>query len=212
VTRRARQNKSSGRRQGTLSLNPIKQFSAAFKFGHVIRFVGTSAGVAIQCTRAQMLNAIVSNVNATVNNNRILQSVLVKRIVIWSGNNPSTSTFGPTTVTLEWNTQYGPNANISDSVIQNSAVACVDSSPPLRSLASFWSSSGSNESELLFTITTTSQVIIDVHHTFCLSDLGLSTGNTVTAAVGVAGALYYTALDGPRVGAVFTPISLPTLN
>jgi len=196
-----------------MSLNPIKQFSAAFKFGHAIRYTGSTAGVNVSVTRAMLLNTMISNVNSTVNSNRILQSILVKRIRIVGGVNAHNSaTAGVQSATLEWNTQYGPNANISDTTVTQSAPLLIDARPPLRSLASFWSTANNNESEIIFTLNTTTDVVVDVHYTYCLSDLGLSTGNVVTAVAGIAGALYYTALDGPRVGAIFLPISLPSLN
>jgi hypothetical protein len=159
-------------------------------------------------TRSNMLNNLIMNLSGGTSNAGMLNAIRISRIRVYSCNTSATNS---ATVTLEWLSTYGPSKYISDTALGMTSVAMIDSKPPRTSLASAWSLSGSNESDVLFSISCPSSSIIDVTVQLIVMD-GSNARIATTSASGTTGFVYATPLDGPRSGANFGALGLPSLN
>jgi hypothetical protein len=155
-----------------------------------------------------MLNNLVMNLSGGTTNGGLLNAIRITRVRVYSS--AAAAAFG-STISLEWLSTYGPSKFISDTSIGATSVAMIDSKPPRTSLASSWSLSGSNEGDVLMSISTQTNAIIDVHVQLIVMD-GSNARIATTSASGTTGFVYATYLDGPRSGAVFAPLGLPTIN
>jgi len=154
------------------------------------------------------------NLASTTTNAALLNAIKVNRIDIYSAGGSAAGASSPLTtgtITLEWLSTYGPSKFISDTTVGSASVAMISSKSPVNSLASAWSLSGINESDVLFSITCPAQSIIDVYCSVVLMD-GTNSRLPSTTASGTVGFVYHTYLDGPRAGAVFQPLGIGFLN
>jgi len=127
------------------------------------------------------------------------------------GGNAAAFPFEPAIVQLQWSSNYGPTSEFSDTG-NAFAPAHLIVTPPPQSLASFWSLTGSNESEILATYSCSIFTTVDVYVDMVLED-GESVATVTTTASGVAGQLYAGYLDrSVGAGALFIPISYQSLN
>jgi hypothetical protein len=166
---------------------------------------------ATSITRKNLLSSYILTAGVSNTGYRLLNGFKLNRIEIYSM--PSTTT--STTVALEWLSNYGPSTEVSDTSTSSAYPAHLITSPPLQSLASFWSMAGSNESEQLFIVTAPLGSIIDIYGEMVLVD---GTGTTVTGiTTGTANNLYTSVLDGPGTSnnsgaGNWSPVSVVSIN
>jgi hypothetical protein len=148
------------------------------------RYDVTSTTGKVIVTRASMLN-LLAMAYSTSGLYRIIQAIRLRAVHIWttpsSGNTSSVFTWaGPDT---------RPTAMVSTSM-GTSAVSYQKHVPPKRSLAAFWSVSGSNESDQLFVSTLNNGDVIQLDVTYQLQNAAtgsyseVSITSTSTLALG----------------------------
>lgn len=157
-----------------------------------------------------MLNTLLVNQSSSTGNFRILSAIKLNRVEIWGLSGSGASDYGASSVVVEWLSQYSPTSEVTDS---GTALypAHVVTTPPRQSIASFWSMSGSNESEVLFKVIAPPGAIMDIWYDMVLQD-GQGPTSVGTTASGVAGTLYYSHADGPDASSTWAPVSLTSLN
>jgi hypothetical protein len=184
-----------------------KQFASSVRFKKQMRFKSTAAAV-VNITRLDLLQLLMVNLAGTVVNTRLIAGIKLNRIEMFDSQQSSTNFGNPTSI--EWLSNLGPTTLFSETGTQFQP-AHVVSSPPPQSLCSFWSITGSNESEILFTLNIGSGGIVD-----CWFDIVLFDGESVvtfnTNTVGTTGQLYMGYLDGPGAGTVLQPVSYLALH
>jgi hypothetical protein len=207
VNRRASQNKSSGRVVTVRNGSFPKTFQSNVRFKHKFRFIVLSATVST-ITRADMLDLLF--VNKVANNNaRLFSGIKLNRVEVYAvGGSAAALPITSTTVSLEWLSNYGPSNEYSDTGNQFEPGHLVCTPPPM-SLASFWSLTGSNETETLFTLTAPVACIVDIDTDIVLND-GETPVNIVTVAAGTIGLTYASYLDFSSTK-VIQPVSYESL-
>jgi hypothetical protein len=195
--------------------NPmIPRIVTSSSVNHTFRYTtnATVAAPGTSVTRGQMLNALIMNAGGGTTNGRITNAIKLNSISIWSiAGGVASGTPVATSCSIEWLSEYGPSKLIIDTSINPAVMAMIHSKPPPGSLAGFWSVRGSNESTVLFNITAVVNAVVDVNVTYNIQD-DTSVTSVTTAASGANLTVYATYLDGPRSGAVFAPVGLPSLN
>lgn len=134
-------------------------FKANFQVKHRFRFVVT-VQVASSITRKDLLNLIFINA-VTTTQSRIFSAVKLNRVEIWAVAGSGSNDFSTANISMNWLSNYGPNTEVSDSGNAFNT-AHITTSPPRQSLASFWSLTGSNETEALFFLSAPVGAIVDV--------------------------------------------------
>jgi hypothetical protein len=125
------------------------QFDASVRLKHHFRYIDIGSGTTFNITRGNLLNLMVS-ANTTSTAARLIAGIKLNRIEMFTtASSTSGSSPSETTISVEWLSNYGPSSESSDSSISVSLPAHVTSRPPPNSLASFWSLTGSNESEIV---------------------------------------------------------------
>jgi hypothetical protein len=188
--------------------NPIQQFNATVNLKHRFRYYSNGTATNVTVTRANLLNNLMVNISSSTGHWAIISAIKVDRIEMVS---PSGALLTQGTISVEWLSTYGPSVIVSDTSNSTAIQCVVRSSPPRNSLASFWSLSNSNESDTLMNLNSPAGTVVDVFVTMVLND-GINSRNATTTNSGTQGILYASYLDGPRSGAIFTPISLAFLN
>jgi len=161
-----------------------------------------SARVERTITRANILNTLFLNQNGGSNNYRVCAAVRVNRIKMITSGLMST---------LEWLSAYGPTSATVVSGQSTTAPGVLHQKPPKNSLCSYWSLTGSNESEALFKIQMTQNDIVDVSYSVVLMDNETPTTTTTTGS-GTLGQLYRSPLDGPAASGDYNPVGPKYLN
>jgi hypothetical protein len=208
VNRRASQNKAPGKVMMVETPRVPLQFSATVRFKHKFRFqcMTSSFSSPVTISRANLLSLLSMNTSGGTTNYRIITGIKLNRIEIFGTAN--VSGFSSSTVSVEWLSNLGPSTLTSDSSGSPAYPAHMVTTPPPQSLSSFWSLSGINETENLFTIVAPTLSIIDV---WC--DVVLMNGETPhtvpSSNSGTLGTLYLLALDSS--GGNFPPVSYQTL-
>lgn len=151
------------------------------------------------------------NQNAGTSNYRIFSGVKLNHVQMWAVAGTGANDYGTTTCSVFWSSNYGPTNEVSDSG-NAFRTATVTTSPPKQSLASFWSLAGSNETEVLCTITCPIGTIIDINVDLVLED-GETPVSITSTQTGVLGQLYAGYLDfAAGAGApALQPVSLGAL-
>jgi len=170
--------------------------------GHKFQFTaGGAAGGAVPVTRADLLNLIVVATTG-LSASSIIAAIKIKKVRIWS---PIVAAFTPETVQLEWNGGlYAPSA-IHSAISEGLFPAKLETSPPPMSSPDLWSLTGaSNLAEVLFTITTPTSSVVQLHVAMRLMD-DEATPTPVVCAGATAGKTYFGNMDGPPVSGVYVP-------
>lgn len=160
-----------------IKLKPIQQ--------RVVRYeLGGASTAAV--TRGDLLNWVVSTTGSSTAAVALCEAVKLNRVkVIGYG----ISTSNSASVCLEWNGDRSPSSCTSV-VAANAVPAVINQTPPSDSLARYWSIRGSDEAEVLFTVTESSGTIIDVfvdiHFDYVIGD-GLTEALTLSAAASATG-------------------------
>jgi hypothetical protein len=113
--------------------------------------------------------------------------------------------------TLQWKSNYGPDAQTLVTGTSSTAGGFVTQTPPRTSLASFWSTTGISESEVVMGLKFTTADYIDVWYQAVLGD-SLLVSTVTTTNVGIAGQIYRSYLDGPSASALLVPVGVIGLN
>lgn len=167
-----------------------------------IRFSNTSASlVQFNVNRQGILNLLAMAVSST-ELVRLANAVRVKSIEVWNLSASGSSSANVNAVgeiSVQWESQYSPSMIVSDSGTVFRP-AHIRTKPPKDSLASYWSLSGSNESETLFKMVLPQQCIFDVIFDFVLQNNYLNSdapvGITPSVTSPILGTVYLCALDG----------------
>jgi hypothetical protein len=199
MQRPPRRNKRSDKpsRQVVVKM-PAPRFVPVFVSSKVIncimRYQALSA-VGVTISRNQLLSSFGCSFSTT-QAYRLPAAVLLKRVVMYD--QPAAIGSAQAPITLTWLSQYAPEKTFADQ--SNSVYAAkIDSRPPKNSTASFWSVDANNEAENLFSMTTTTGTIVDLHVQILLQNdfvVGnVSVTMTFTVASLIAGQTIYTYLD-----------------
>jgi len=179
----------------------LKPYIADPILNTVVRYQANAAGT-VNITRAQVLNLLTMNTGGSTTQYRLCQAVRVNKLeltVVAGGS-------------IEWKSTYGPNRLIEVNGTSTTAAGTLVSRPPVNTLASFWSLTGQNESEILFSISTANtNDYLTVTFSFVLLDKS-SPASVTFVNSGTLGQVYWTFLDGPRAGAIWTPIGVTSTD
>jgi hypothetical protein len=159
--------------------------------GYTFRYVYTGGGGNFQITRADLLSrlAMAASANSAF---RLFAGVKLRALDIWGA-----SALADASITLQWKSEYGPTKVLNDASSSTAYIPHISSKPPKESLAAAWSTVGSNESTVLFSLNLTSDSIVDVHITAVFGNafVGETAGTTIAIAAGTAGNIGMPALD-----------------
>jgi hypothetical protein len=208
--RRARQNKSSGTRQSVSVTNSHfpQQFKSNVELKHRFRFQASTAG-SYSIARSQILNLLCES-SGTAAAYRIMSGAKLNRVEVFGVAGGGTNDYSASTVSLEWLSNLGPTSETSDTgnAMNPPHIVC---SPPPQSLASFWSITGQNESEILFTVTVAIGGVIDIWLSAVLFDGETPVSATVTS-FGTLGQLYALPLDQSAGVGNLVPVSYNSIK
>jgi len=163
-------------------------FNATISGSHTFRFRSDTT-VDQQLSRGNLLNLVRVAVSSTAAA-RIFSGVRLNWIKIYSFSNETESEIS--TVSVEWTSTNGPSKVISDTG-NPLHPAYVHTAPPRDSLASFWSLTGNNESDVLCFIVKPSSAICDINVSYTLQN-----GETPSSASSFSGlSVGSVGIDGP---------------
>jgi len=188
-----RRNKGSRNNQKVVLTPP--PFLPTVCAGHKFRFnCGTNTGN-FTITRGNLLNLmVVATTTTTVA--RIYTGIKLKRVQIWV--NPPVVGDPSLQCSLEWVGENSPSVLHSDSTM-GVRPAYISSKPPLDSSNRWWSMSGSQEADPLFSLSLPVGSVIDITTSirFVDNEAAVNEGGIVGALVGT---VYYNYLDGVTSG------------
>jgi len=171
----------------------VPRLLATVSVNHVFRFVATGSAFGSSINRAMLLD-LMSIATTTTNQFRVFNAIRIKRLRLW-GTVPALGS-APNVVTLEWRGPYSTTALISDSS-RGVEPGYIDERPPDSSSAHWWSTSGSNETDGMFSISGPVGTVIDLHAEihFIDSQNADACNANGTAAASTIGTMYYHKLD-----------------
>jgi hypothetical protein len=177
--------------------DPIVNFTLRYQ----ATATNTTLSSARVVTRGNILNVMFTNLTSSTSNTRMFAAVRVNRITLTTAGSAS----------LEWLSEYGPTSATLITGGTATTPGVLTQRPPDKSLCAVWSTSGSNESTNLFSLTQIQYDYIDVHYSAVFVDrsagVSVSTSNS-----GTTGAVYRSYLDGPNGSAVYQPLAVQFLN
>jgi hypothetical protein len=125
---------------------------------------------------------------------RLFAAVKIRKIVLYAG----AISGGDSQVNLQWVSEYGLPKVITDISSSATYPARIEAAPPKDSIASFWSLTGTNESQVMVELSVPNGGYIDLHVSAVLQNgiLGFDTsGVTLTVATATAATIGAPALD-----------------
>jgi hypothetical protein len=154
-------------------------------------------------TRGMLLNTMFAGaVNATHLCTRLFSAVRVNQVTLTTSIQAS----------IQWLSQYAPTSTTTITGTSTTAAGTYTSRPPKNSLASFWSTSQSDESEVLFQVVSTLNDYIDVSFSAVFMDSETPISITISGFPAVS-QVYRSPLDGPAaVSPNWLPVGLVSLN
>jgi hypothetical protein len=185
----------------------VPQFEASIRFRKHFRFQETTQSAGNYTISRQNLLNLLFSCNSGTTSARTIAAVKVNQVEVWQtyGVNNTTSA---TTVSVEWLSNYGPSTEYSDTSLSVSIPAHVKTQSPPQSIGSFWSITGSNESEGIFRLRTDtgSNAVIDLWVDIVLMDdetpVTITTSTSLTTSQ-----LYAGYLDGQGSSKFLQPVS-----
>lgn len=178
-------------RQGFGALGHIPPFVPTISLSHKFRFTNGSNSGVYTVTRAQMLNLLLYTPTA-VTSVRLIEAIRLTAVEIWS--NPAALGSASTSLTLEWLGENGPSTVMSDIAV-GVTPAHIRTSPPRDSSCRWWSMSGFQETDDLFTLSLPVNCTIDVSVEMRLVEQESPTAGDIPAGASI-GQLYGDYLDG----------------
>jgi hypothetical protein len=127
---------------------------------------------------------------------RLIEGIRLKKVEVWA--NPTALGSAPTVISLEWLGQNAPSTLISDTSM-GVLPAHIRAIPPKDSSAEWWSMSGHEETDQLFTLNLPSNCVIDVFTEIRLVEQEAPTAGDIPTAA-VIGQVYGDYLDGLASG------------
>jgi len=203
-----KQTKKSGkapRNKGSAGNRP-PAFMPTLKVKHKFRFTSGGNAGTFTIERENLLDLYVMAATAATAF-RIIEGIRLKSVEIWT--NPVALGQAPSTCSVEWVGTNGPSTVISDTGM-GVLPAHVFARPPPRSSDQWWSMSGNNETDPLFTLVLPINSVIDVVCDLRLVELEAATPVTVAPTGATAGTVYGNFLDGLTSGKL-TPVGLTVL-
>lgn len=188
-------------RMGAIAHPP--QFDSTKHVQGRARYLVVGTQTAVSVTRGALLNHLVMNSASGTANYRLCSAIRLKSVQVWGA-------AASGTVSVEWRSANGPTVIASDTTVLSAQPAMVRTAPPAHTLASFWSLTGSNESEVLFIITALDGSIVDITYEMVLQN-GEAPVLATTTASGAIGTVYMTYLAGVTTTG-FAPISYASLT
>lgn len=205
-TNNGRSRRSAQNRQRSVMRVPRSppSVNASIRFTQVLRFKVWTAVASIKTVQRQdLLNAYVMVINpGSLVAARIFHAVKVNRITMWAEAGAGTDDFDAVDISVTWLSNYGPASVKTDSGNAFNTASMI-SKPPRQSLASYWSLTGSGETETLFQlgVTQTSTAvaipkgfILDIHCSFVSQAAFSDNFNYINTGTFAAGTIYRTAL------------------
>ncbi len=182
------------------------QFNSTVRFTRKARFVCGTSSSTLNLTRAMLLNHLVV-AKTTTTATRLLSGIRLAHIQIWyfPTGNAASEQYVPNTVSVEWTSTYGPSVIVSDTSLSIEP-ASILTKPPKDSLASFWSLTGTNESDVLAILTLLARTVIDITYECVLQNGETPVGLSPTTVM-TAGAVYMSYLDGIAGSGNISPVS-----
>jgi hypothetical protein len=165
--------------------NPVQHYK--------IRYKGTSGTGTYKFTRADMLSRLVMPSSGTAAY-RIFAAVRLTKIEIWGDGKAASNN---DQVCLQFRSTSGPTTVYEDLSTSSAYPSHIAVKPPRDSLASFWSTNGSDESTVLCDMILSANAIVDISFDAVLIDFALGETLQVTIAItaGTAGYIGSPALD-----------------
>lgn len=161
------------------------------------RYNVTASGSAA-VTRALLLNRMVFQETGSTQNNRVIKAIRLDRVTVYGTGTAASN--GMRAISLAWAAVQGEITAVGNAAFPPK----IRSEPPLHSAASFWSITGTDESELLFTIFNLTGDVVDIDVSYVLAD-GFAA--FVTTASATFDGLVYPYLDA-LVAGVYNPMLL----
>lgn len=156
-------------------------------------------------TRKNLLNLVVM-ATAANQSNRIIEAIRLRSVEVWTS--PPALGTAPASCSVEWVGSNAPSTLSSDTSM-GVLPAHVKTKPPPRSSDQWWSMSGADETDPLFTIIAPAESIADVAVTLRFVDNEAATAGGVPAGATV-GQVYYDYLDGIASG-TWAPVGVAIL-
>jgi hypothetical protein len=188
----------------------LPQLTASPIFNLTFRFYMQPAVAPVHISRAAMLNRLVMGSSA-IAAYRIFSGAKINKVDMLGYVNPATiPSTTPATVQLQWISEEGCPKLITDTSVSLTVPPTISSRPPVRSLASFWSLTGTNEADELFTFSSSFGGVMDINLSFILQDSVLGEFSPVVLVVtgAVAGTIGAPALDH-GASATTVPVGWP---
>lgn len=202
-SRRFRTRAQPGQVMTFRSDNFPRQFDATIKFNHKFRFQSNLANQMITISRGALLNMLVTGITATSIARNIAAIKLNKVTIYGLASSTAGTSLGHNTVSVEWLSDLGTTVIKSDTGNAFDPPK-VETGPPLNSRASFWSRTGSSESENLLKVSLGDQAIIDFDTSVVLYNDDSPAFVTTTGVS--AGQMYV-----PKIGSNLIPVSYITI-
>jgi len=205
-------------RQARMPLNRNVRFGPAqlktnLELKHQFRFM-SSSGTATSISADTLIPACGVVATSAVVGHAIWQTVKVNKVEIWS---PPASQGAFATCSILYPASLQSQAReITDTSVSVSQPAHIISTPPDKSLCSFWTNGQREDAGLepLFTLVAPPGSIIDVWVSLILNDgVNPNDANLQATLVGATvGGLYYCSLDSTTsAGSIYKPVGLSTM-
>lgn len=203
----SRVSRRGGRKQargGGVSMPP--PFRATIACSHRFRFENTVDGGTSSVYRKDLLNLYLC-ADSSTSTVRVLEAVRLKSVEVWA--NPAGIGSPPTAMSIEWQGENAPSTITSDTAM-GVRPAHIRSLPPPMSSSKWWSMSGQQETDPLFTLRLPDYCIIDI---VCeLRFVDIETPVVGQTGVGLTlGRLYGGYLDGYSTGNTLKPVGITKL-
>jgi len=188
VRRGRRRNRASLTSQGN-SLGP-PEFTPTILSNHKFRFSNAISTVAT-ITRKNLLDLVVVAITATTSG-RIIEGIRLKKVEVWT--QPAVLGSANLTSSIEWIGENSPSIVHSDTTM-GIRPAHVLTRPPPSSSNRWWSMSGFQEIDDLFTITAGAESITDVSVAIRFVEMESPTAGPIPVGA-TPGQMYGVPLDG----------------
>jgi hypothetical protein len=179
------------RAQNAMLVVRVPQYVPTISLSHKFRFNSGSNSGGFSITRQRLLN-LLQVATSAITTVRLIEGVRLKLVEMWT--NPVALGSTPTTLQLEWFGENSPSTLISDFSMGVNP-AHVRAMPPASSSNRWWSMSGSQETDPLFSLSIPANTIIDITVELRLVESETPTAGDIPAGASL-GQLYGNYLDG----------------
>jgi hypothetical protein len=178
-------------RQNAALVVRVPQYVPTISLSHKFRYNSGANSGGFSITRARLLN-LLQVATSAITTVRLIEGIRLRSVSMWT--NPVALGMSPAALQLEWFGENSPSTLVSD-ISMGINPACIRTKPPRLSSSQWWSLSGSQETDPLFSITVPANTIIDIVVDLRLVESEAPTAGDVPAGA-VLGQLYGNYLDG----------------